>query len=125
MKKLTPVLIVESIEPCLDFWVDRLGFEVTVKVPEGEHLAFVILARDRVEVMLQSRASVEKDVPALAKDSYRSALFVEVENLESIQKALEGVEHVFEERKTFYGATEICVRDPGGNVVTFAQFSKE
>ena len=28
--KLTPVLIVDAIEPCLLFWVDRLGFTVTV-----------------------------------------------------------------------------------------------
>ena len=27
MRKLTPVLLVEEIEPCLSFWTDRLGFE--------------------------------------------------------------------------------------------------
>jgi hypothetical protein len=28
-------------------------------------------------------------------------------------------------RKTFYGAEEIFVREPGGNVVGFAQFGAE
>jgi len=30
MKKLTPVLFVEAIEPCLPFWTERLGFTKTV-----------------------------------------------------------------------------------------------
>jgi len=30
MNKLTPNLIVDAIEPCLPFWVSRLGFEKTV-----------------------------------------------------------------------------------------------
>lgn len=33
MKKLTPVLYVESIEPALPFWEDRLGFQRVVEVP--------------------------------------------------------------------------------------------
>ena len=44
MKKLAPVLVVDRIEPCLPFWVDRLGFEKTVEVPESDRLGFVILA---------------------------------------------------------------------------------
>ena len=58
IKKLTPVLYVEEIEPCLDLWVNRLGFARTVEVPEGDKLGFVTLAKDGVEVMYQSRASV-------------------------------------------------------------------
>jgi len=55
MKKLTPNLIVESVEECLRFWVDRLGFTKTVEVPEDDHLGFVILKRGDLELMLQSR----------------------------------------------------------------------
>ena len=64
MRKLSPLLTVEAIEPCLSFWVERLGFAKTVEVPEGSSLGFVILAKDGVEIMYQSRASVEKDIPA-------------------------------------------------------------
>ncbi len=61
MKKLTPVYVVERIEPCLDFWVGRLGFEKVVEIPEGNALGFVILTRGHVEIMYQSLASVAKD----------------------------------------------------------------
>ncbi len=124
LKKLTPVLFVEKIEPCLPFWVERLGFQKTVEVPEGETLGFVILERDGVEVMLQSRASVAKDVPALAAEPSRSFLYVEVTALDDIKRRLAGAEVVVPERKTFYGATEIGVRDPAGNVVVFSAFTQ-
>ena len=58
MNRLTPVLMVEAIEPCLPFWVDRLGFSKTVEVPHGDRLGFAILVRDGVELMYQTRASV-------------------------------------------------------------------
>ena len=123
-KRLTPVLYVEKVEPCLKFWVERLGFEKTAEVPEGGALGFVILQRDGVEVMLQSYASLEKDVPALAEAARRSTnfLFVEVTDFEDVAKRVEGVEIVVPRRKTFYGATEIGVREPGGHVVVFAAF---
>ena len=119
MKKLTPVLVVEEIEPCLGFWT-RLGFEKTVEVPEGDKLGFVILVKDAVEIMYQSRASVRKDVPALADLPSRAALYLEVSDLDAVEQAVKGAPVVVPRRKTFYGAEEIGVREPGGSAVTFA-----
>ena len=120
MNKLTPNLVVASIEACLPFWIGRLGFEKTVEVPDGERLGFVILRRGAVELMLQTRASVAKDVPVLAEEAGRSVLYIEVAELEPIRKALEGWPRVVPERTTFYGAREIIVRDPEGHAVFFA-----
>ncbi len=124
MKRLAPVLVVEEIEPCLPFW-DRLGFEKTTEVPEGDKLGFVILKKGPVEIMYQTRAGLEKDMPILAKDSYRSALFIEVEALDPVIEALKGADIIFPERQTFYGAREIGFREPGGSVVTFAEFTAQ
>lgn len=123
MLKLTPVLFVEAIEPCLRFWVDRLGFEKTVEVPEGAKLGFVVLVKDNAEVMLQTYESGEKDVPALAKDFRKSAnyLFVEVSSLDEVVQKLDDAEIVMPMRTTFYGMREIAVREPGGHVLCFAQ----
>ena len=124
VKKLTPVLYVEAIEPCLDLWVKRLGFEKTVEMPEGDRLGFVILVKDGVEVMYQSRASVAKDVPAFANRSPgQTNLFIEVEDLAAVERAVKGMTLALPRRKTFYGATEIGVQDPAGNVVVFAEMS--
>lgn len=123
MKKLTPVLYVEEIEGCLPFW-ERLGFEKTVEVPEGDRMGFAILVNGPVEVMYQTRASVENDVPEIASTPMGGALlYIEVEDLDAVERALEGVDRVIPRRKTFYGADEFGVREPGGNLVSFAQFA--
>ena len=123
MNKLTPVLAVDAIEPALPFWCERLGFEVTVSVPnpDGNQLGFVILQRDAVEVMLQTRASIAADVPQLANASNRAALYLEVADVDAIARAVAGEEIVVPRRRTGYGADEIGVRAPGGHVVLFAQ----
>ncbi|MDQ3998076.1 MAG: hypothetical protein M3303_13800 [Gemmatimonadota bacterium] len=123
MKKLSPVLVVDEIEPCLPFWVDRLGFEKTAEVPEGSKLGFVILRKDDVEVMYQTRESVQKDVPALVPErGGRSiGLFIEVSDVGAIERALAGFDVILPRRKTFYGMDEVGVREPGGNSVIFAQ----
>ena len=122
MKKLTPVIMVDAIEPCLSFW-ERLGFEKTVEVPEGDRLGFVILLKDSVEVMYQTHESVEKDAAGLVPRTHGhgAALFIEVGDVENVARALDGIEIVVPRRKTFYGMDEIGVREPGGHVVMFAQ----
>jgi hypothetical protein len=123
MKKLSPVLVVEEIEPCLPFWVDRLGFKKTAEVPEGSKLGFVILQKDAVEVMYQSRQSVEKDVPAMlpARSGHSIGLFIEVSDVGAVERALGGLEIILPRRRTFYGMDEVGVREPGGNAVIFAE----
>ena len=127
MKKLTPVLVVDEIERCLPFWIERLGFEKTVELPEGTKLGFVILKKDDVEVMYQSRESVEKDVPALVPEQggHPIGLFVEVSDVAAVEQALRGFEVILPRRKTFYGMDEIGLKEPGGNTVVFAQPVKE
>jgi hypothetical protein len=43
MKKLTPVLVVDQIEPVLPLW-DALQFSRTVEVPHDNRIGFVICA---------------------------------------------------------------------------------
>ena len=120
MNSIVSNLIVASIEDCLPFYVERLGFAQTVDVPHEGKLGFVILKHGELELMLQSRASVAADVAGLDPDGFRAALYIEVDKLAPIRKALNGWPRVISERTTFYGAREIIVRDPAGNLVTFA-----
>jgi hypothetical protein len=120
LQKLTPVLYVEAIEPCLWFW-ERLGFARTAEVPHAGRLGFVILAYGPLEVMYQTYASVQEDVPGL-RIGTGDALFLEVDDLNAVIHALGGFEIAVARRKTFYGADEIFFREPGGHVIGFAQF---
>lgn len=122
IRRMTPLLVVEHIEPCLPFW-EALGFARGATVPEGDAIGFIILEKDGLELMYQSRASVAADVPALNVDADPSGtgLFIEVADLDAVERAVAGAPVVFARRRTFYGMDEICVREPGGRAVTFAQ----
>jgi len=123
--KLVPVLYVEEIDPVLPFWIDRLGFSKTAEVLEGDRLGFAILTRGDTQVMYQTKESVRVDVPELAY-TRRGAAFVSiiVEDLDEVVDALQGIPPVVPRRTTFYGADELIMREPGGNVVTFARFAE-
>ncbi len=123
--KVTAVMVVQDVQPCIDFWQVGLGFEVKTTVPEGDEVGFVILVREDVEIMYQSVASVEKDNPSIlaGTKTLRTVLYFEVDDLDEIDRRLAGVKRLFERRKTFYGSEEVCVPDPAGNVVVFSRIS--
>jgi len=125
VKKLTPVLFVERIEPVLPFWTEHLGFIKTVEVPEDGRLGFVILQQGDVEVMYQTYATVSKDLPQVLEQVRKGPtfLYIEVENLDALKPALQSTDVYLPERKTFYGAREIGIRDPAGHYLTFAEMS--
>ena len=121
MKKVTPVLIVDHVEGCASFWTGALGFSRTAEVPHGGETGFVILQKGDVELMYQSVASVRDDLPALAEGPHRSALFIETDDLDAVERAVDPAMIVVPRRTTFYGMAEIAVREPGGNLIIFAQ----
>lgn len=125
VKRITPILFVEEIEPCLKFWTEHLGFRKTAEVPEGNKLGFVMLQKDGAEIMYQSYASVEKDMPAISSSVRKGPtfLYIEVDNLNAVKSAVSGADVYMTERTTFYGSREIGVKDPAGHYITFAQFA--
>jgi|SRR5579862_5088561 len=126
MKHLTPILIVEAVEPSVAFWVDRFGFNAANQVPGPDgRLVFASVQKDGIEVMYQTKASVLAEAPEQASDltGHSTALFIAVEDLDAIEIAAAGAPVVKARHKTFYGSIEFYVREPGGNTVGFAQFA--
>jgi hypothetical protein len=131
LRKATPVLIVERIEPILAFW-SKLGLAPTTEVPDGNatdgRLGFVILAADGIEIMYQTIASSKEDLlkSASAKDAFRTdpqqvTLFVEVSQLAEVERLLRDEKLIMPRRTTFYGTAEVGYADPAGNIVVFAE----
>lgn len=119
--KVTPVRIVERVEPSLAFWCDGLGYEKQVVVPHGDRIGFALLVSAHPgELMLQSRASLADDAPEAAKLNPEITLFVEVKSLGEARKCA-NAKVLVEERETPYGTRETVVLDPSGMVVIFAE----
>ncbi|HEU4413828.1 MAG TPA: VOC family protein [Candidatus Angelobacter sp.] len=123
IKRITPILFAQEIEPCISFWTERMGFANVVEVPEGDSVGFVLLQKDGVELMYQSYASVEKDNAATAQAARKGPafLYIEVENLETALAATNGAEIAMPVRSTFYGSKEFGIKDPVGHYIIFAQ----
>lgn len=123
--RLTPVLVVDAVEPCIAFWTDRLGFAAENQVPGDDgKLVFASVKKGDVEVMYQTKASVIAERPDATGEltGHSTALFITTDNLDAVEKAIAGAPVVSPRHTTFYGSTEIYVREPGGNTVGFAQF---
>jgi hypothetical protein len=117
---MSSVLLVHRIEPCLDFWVERLGFEVRLQVQGTDHLEFVALGRDDVEIFYRTRDSLHEDTPGLVDGEDHSpwvVIYLEVDDLKELLPALEDVEVVVPLRETILGTREIFVREPSGRIL--------
>lgn len=121
--KCSAILHVDAIEPCLSFWTERLGFQVRAQIAAGENLGFAILVKDGVELMYQTRAAAARELgdPTRVPETRGSMLLIEVDDLAAVEQALEGIPQYAPRRMTFYGAEELFVYEPGGNLVGFAQ----
>lgn len=125
---LTPVLVVDEVEPCLRFWVDKLGFTAENQVPgENGKLVFASAKAGDVEIMYQTRASVLAEQPEAANEfaGHSTVLFITVDDLDRIERAVAGATIVKPRHDTFYGTTELYVKEPGGNRVGFAEMRKQ
>ena len=128
LRKATPVLVVDRIEPVLPFW-QKLGLTAVTEVPDGDgRLAFVILAGEGFELMYQTITSVAGDLvkSASVKDAFRTGtqqatLYVEVSRLAEVEGKLGAERLIMPQRTTFYGATELGYTDPAGNIVIFSE----
>ena len=124
INRAAAVLFVERVEATRDFF-KRVGFVVSVEIPDGGAVGFAMLERDGVHVMVETLDN-DHEPQALrnvTKASRHAALFVEVDELDAVIAALDGEKILVERHKTFYNSDELTYQEPGGHLVTFAQFA--
>jgi hypothetical protein len=119
VQKLRPILVVQEIAPCLVFWA-RIGFSPIITIPDTAPFAFAILAGDGIELMLQTAQSIEEDLSGAAGNIAASVLYLSVPDLDPVIEALADAPVAVARRQTFYGADEIFIQDPAGNLIGFA-----
>ena len=125
LSHLAPVLVVDRVEPCVAFWVDRFGFTAQHQVPGDDGaIFFASVAKDGIEIMYQTRASVLADPVTTSNrvDGSSTVLYFTVPSLADVERATAGAPVVKARHQTPYGSSEIYVREPGGHLVGFAQF---
>lgn len=120
LKKVTPILFTHKMQACIDFWAE-FGLAAVMTVPVDDKIIFAILTNGEVELMYQTFESAIADNPAAVEGINRSAIYLEVTSLDKILPAAKKHQTVKPEHTTDYGAREIYIRDPAGNLVGFAE----
>jgi catechol 2,3-dioxygenase-like lactoylglutathione lyase family enzyme len=122
--KVTPNLIVSSVERSLAFYTDVLGFARGMTVPEQSPFVFASVTSGPVEVFFNDRSTVAKESPQMAGLALGggNTMFIEVEDIDGLHDRIKpNATIVLPIVTQWYGMREFAVTDPDGYVITFAQ----
>jgi len=123
-KKLTPNLLVSNVERSLAFYVDTLGFERGMTVPDASPFVFASVTSGSVEVFFNDAATAVNDLPVFIGKPIGATgtLFIDVEGVDALHDRLKPrVKIVMPIVTQFYGMREFAFEDPDGYVITFAE----
>src|SRR5437868_1580135 len=124
LKSLAPNLMVEDVARSAAFYREALGFTAVATVPEAAPFDFMMLQRDGVVMMLQSRASLGTELPDMARQAVGGSVlfYVIVEGLDALYQEAKGrTELAVDLHETWYGKREFGVRDSDGYLLVFAE----
>ena len=122
--KLTPNLVVASVERSLAFYVDTLGFTRGLTVPDAAPFAFGSVTSGAVEIFFNDAAAATKEYPAFANRPIGATgtMFIEMQGVDALHDRLKGsVKIVMPLVTQFYGLREFAIEDPDGYIITFAE----
>jgi uncharacterized glyoxalase superfamily protein PhnB len=89
-KKLTPNLLVASVERSLAFYVGTLGFERGMTVPDASPFAFASVTGGAVEIFFNDAATAVKEYPAFNGKPIGATgtLYIEVDGVDALHDRL-------------------------------------
>jgi uncharacterized glyoxalase superfamily protein PhnB len=122
--KLTPNLIVANVERSLAFYIDTLGFERGLTVPDESPFVFASVTSGPVEIFFNDAATAVKEYPAFAGKPIGATgtMFVEMQGVDALHERIKPAAKLVMPLETkFYGMREFAVEDPDGYVITFAE----
>jgi lactoylglutathione lyase len=123
-KKLTPNLLVQSVERSLAFYVDTLGFERGMTVPDASPFVFASVTSGAVEIFFNDAVAAVEELPVFAGRPIgcTGTLFIEVDGVDALHDRLKDTVTIVMPIVTqFYGMREFAFADPDGYLITFAE----
>ena len=128
LNKLTPNLIVDSVERSLAFYESVLGFSRGFTVPEASPFVFGSVVSGAIEIFFNEKNAAVKEYPkfAAAPIGLTGTMFIEMMggpgDIDALHDRLKPqVKIVMPLVTQFYGMREFAIADPDGYVITFAE----
>jgi catechol 2,3-dioxygenase-like lactoylglutathione lyase family enzyme len=123
-KKLTPNLIVSSVEKSLSFYETTLGFARGMTVPEQSPFVFASVTSGPIEIFFNDRSTVSKESPQMGGLALGggNTMFIEITGIDAYHDQVKDhVKIVLPIVTQWYGMREFAIVDPDGYVITFAE----
>lgn len=126
---LSPILIVDDVNVSLQLYQYIFDLEVTQTLPDSENYDFTVLQNTNIEIMLQSRESASRELPAFFEGRSRynnSVLYIQVQNIDKyFQRVIEcekrGIKIISNIKKTISHNKEFTFTDKDGIIVTVGE----
>ncbi|WP_282605503.1 VOC family protein [Pelagibius sp. Alg239-R121] len=118
--RVVPSLMVRDLDESLDFYVEKLGFDVTGRYPDVGEPVWAEVRRDGVVLQFFSAESAPEGLPP--RPSLSGTLYIYPQSVLDLAAELRG--HVLFEwgpEVMDYGQREFAVRDPDGYFLAFAE----
>ena len=125
--KLTPNLIVTSVDGSLEFYERVLGFARGMTVPEQAPFVFAAVTAGAVEIFFNDRSTVAKESPQFGGKAIGggNTMFIELAGpgtIDAYHDAIKDrVKIAMPLHTQWYGMREFAIEDPDGYVITFAE----
>jgi uncharacterized glyoxalase superfamily protein PhnB len=128
-KKLTPNLVVRSVEESLRFYENILGFTREMVVPDKSPFVFASVKAGEVEIFFNQLENVLSEHPEMKGKPLAgiSSSFIEVDNVEALLRKVEAakVKLLMPLTEQWYGMKEFAIVDPDGHMIVFAERIKK
>lgn len=124
IKKLTPNLVVRSVEASLKFYREVLGLETGMTVPEQAPYVFASVTNGAVEIFFNDQKVVAAEYPKLAAAIGASlTLYMEMDSLQAVLERVKkaGAKIAMPVTEQFYGMKEFAFEDGDGYTITIAE----
>ena len=123
-KKCTTECGVQDVNKTVKWYKNSLGFELVISVPESGKYEWALMKKDSVEIMFQTKKSLDGEIPYLKNIPVAGSiiLYIEVDNIKKMYNGLrEEIKIIKELHKTFYGSEEFAISDCNGFVLLFSE----
>lgn len=135
---LTPNLMVQDVRKSAEFYINTLGFELLMavpesqdtvlnKIPEDKNIVYALLQSWSVQIMLQEENTLKKDIQNFTWKNIGAtiSLYMDVENIDELYKSLLWKIIIIKDLSTtWYGMREFYITDIDGYVLGFAEAKK-
>lgn len=123
-QSLMPNIGVKNVNETVDFYIETLGFQKIMSVPETGIFVWAMVGAGNVFIAFQELESISEEYPSLKDKAHNATLtfYVKMKGMQTLYEKIKNTKYLAKElHKTPYGANEFAVYDNNGFILTITE----